>query len=622
MVLNYNSDVAGAKVKRPGYETFLNNPDSLNVYNMIHARLTSGRFVLRVSGTSIYKYAFTGSTWGSAVKTGIGYVANQSQVTGDPAQTDNYMDATTDYLAQGFKVNATASCQYVNVLLKKVGSPGNLTLRIETDTTGSPSGTLVNASATATITAASVGTSVTWITVKFATAFSLTSGTQYHLVIQPSATADGSNYIQWVGTTSNLYADGVLKISTNSGTSYAATASTLDAGFIVYSQTKCRMGSTVLNNLLILGNGGDYTMKYDGVTFTDMTSAPRCPIWLTYKGRAYCFRPDYAKSRGFFSKTFDPTSWTNDPNDVSTGNYFDIDPDFNGDVVGAEVIDDRIIVHKETGSYRIVPDEFGRPAEILPIPTKNVTTSHWAIKEVNGQSIYPARNGAYIHTGVKPSLLSYVVDDLFKGIVGTVRNDLCAGVWNNHYFLSAMGSITGGVMFEPGAISRIYTNAVLVYNSLLNEWYLYSFGHQPTCFETFNDTTDTEYLYFGDSSGNTWKYGVGTLDGTLPIHSELELWPSYVGQPDKQKDITEIAAFHNKGVESEIMFSFDGDEFEPLGDLRGDYSNKLVRDIGGGRRNVSFKVLDSSLTTGSIIYGFSADIYVWGRDEETKSLQI
>ena len=603
LVLNYNSDITGAKVKRPGYITFLNNPDSLQVYNLIEEKLSSGRFVLRVSGTSIYKYAFTGSTWGSTVKTGIGYVANQKQLIGDTAGTGNIMDATTDYLAQGFQVDTTANCAYINLLLLQVGTTGNLTVRIETDNAGSPSGTLVHANATATITATDVATTATWITVNF-TAFSLTANTQYHIVLRPSATADATNYIQWLGSTSNVYANGSLKLSTNSGTSYSPATTTLDGAFIVYSQTKCRMGHTVLYNKMILGNGGDYSMQYDGVTFANVTTAPRAKYWLTYKGRVYAFGVDYAPSRGFYSATASVTSWTNDPTDTSTGNWFDIDNDYNGDITGAEVIDDRIIVHKERGSYRLVPDEFGRVAEILPIPTLETAKSHWAINKPRGISLYASKNGAYGHQGITPTLLSKPIEDLYQGIVQTVMDDLPAGVWKDHYYLSAMGSITEGVRLG-GGVSRVFTNAVLVYNSLLNEWYLYSFAHKPTAFATWEDTSDIENLYFGDDLGNTFKFGTGTLDGTAPIHAEIEFWPIYLGVPDRLKDFDRIGFFTDKGMESELLYNFDGDDFKSLGSLSESCNNRLLADLGGNRRNIAFKVVDSSKVTGSVIYGVS-----------------
>ncbi len=68
---NLYTDVIGAKTKRPGYATFLNAPDSNPVRNLIYFELGNGatKRLLRVSGTKIYVYSFTGGVWGAVAKT-------------------------------------------------------------------------------------------------------------------------------------------------------------------------------------------------------------------------------------------------------------------------------------------------------------------------------------------------------------------------------------------------------------------------------------------------------------------------------------------------------------------------------------------------------------------------
>lgn len=77
---------------------------------------------------------------------------------------------------------------------KKIGTGQDLTIRVETDSSGEPSGTLVDANATATVTAASFSTSHTDENVTWGGSFALTKGTQYWLVFQVAST-DGANYL-------------------------------------------------------------------------------------------------------------------------------------------------------------------------------------------------------------------------------------------------------------------------------------------------------------------------------------------------------------------------------------------------------------------------------------------
>lgn len=96
--------------------------------------------------------------------------------------------------AQGFQVSSDSVCTTAELYLKDgpSGSPtDNITVRIETDNAGVPSDTLVDASATTTITAADVTGTYGFLTATFPGSFNLLAGVQYHLVASvPSQAAD------------------------------------------------------------------------------------------------------------------------------------------------------------------------------------------------------------------------------------------------------------------------------------------------------------------------------------------------------------------------------------------------------------------------------------------------
>lgn len=130
------------------------------------------------------------------------------------------LDAATKYASQGFQPTATGSVNTAKLHLMKLGSPGNLTVRVETDSTGSPSGTLAHANATATVSAADISASTFgFVNVAFAGSFTLNAATTYHLVIRPS-TADDSNKVL-LNANFGRYAVGEMKRSTDSGSSYS-----------------------------------------------------------------------------------------------------------------------------------------------------------------------------------------------------------------------------------------------------------------------------------------------------------------------------------------------------------------------------------------------------------------
>jgi hypothetical protein len=134
----------------------------------------------------------------------------------------------SDY-ATGISVGITG----VSVLLKKnTGTTTGLTVRIETDNNGVPSGTLAHANATGTITAFT-STSYVWKTVNF-TGASVAGSTHYHLVVKHTTEGTGDSRYYWRGdNTSPTYANG-------NRASYASGAWTADTGtdqnFVIFSK--------------------------------------------------------------------------------------------------------------------------------------------------------------------------------------------------------------------------------------------------------------------------------------------------------------------------------------------------------------------------------------------------
>jgi hypothetical protein len=108
---------------------------------------------------------------------------------------------------QSFKCTGADTYAKVDLYLQKVLLPtDNLTLRIETNNAGAPSGTLVDASATKTIAAAGVTTG--WNTFKFPAAFAMTAATTFWLVLARSGARDTNNYVLWWADSGASYADG------------------------------------------------------------------------------------------------------------------------------------------------------------------------------------------------------------------------------------------------------------------------------------------------------------------------------------------------------------------------------------------------------------------------------
>jgi hypothetical protein len=154
------------------------------------------------------------------------YAANNNKPTGIVADhgilayydsqnqdTDVLLQSTTapvkTKLAQSVYLTSKGSLTVAQLYLKKVGVPtGTLTLRVETDNAYSPSGTLADSNATATVLESSLSTAYGYIAFTFPAEFTLQAGVIYWLVLSTDRAASGVNYIAWGADNSTPSATG------------------------------------------------------------------------------------------------------------------------------------------------------------------------------------------------------------------------------------------------------------------------------------------------------------------------------------------------------------------------------------------------------------------------------
>jgi hypothetical protein len=142
--------------------------------------------------------------------------------------------ATNERRAQGFKPSVSRTVDRVSLWLKATGAPtDNLTVEIQTNSGGLPSGTVVTNGTSNAVAGTSIGSSYGWIAFDFPTLPQLTAGTQYHLVLKRSGPVDSANYYVWGADQSSPgYSDGAGSMY---GGSWQATSPATDHAFGVYN---------------------------------------------------------------------------------------------------------------------------------------------------------------------------------------------------------------------------------------------------------------------------------------------------------------------------------------------------------------------------------------------------
>jgi hypothetical protein len=140
--------------------------------------------------------------------------------------------ATNERRAQGFKIPVTSKVGRVSLWLKATGAPtDNLTVQIQTNSGGVPSGTVVTNGGSNPVAGSSVGASYGWVAFDFPVPPQLTGGAQYHLALGRSGPVDGANYYLWGADQSSPgYGDGAGSVY---GGSWQATSPATDHAFQV-----------------------------------------------------------------------------------------------------------------------------------------------------------------------------------------------------------------------------------------------------------------------------------------------------------------------------------------------------------------------------------------------------
>ena len=187
--------------------------------------------------------------------------------------------ATERAQAQSFQLAAGQTLKGLELYLKKnAGTPGDITVRIETNTAGVPSGTLADASATGTITAFTTAT-YSWVSINFSTSFALSASTVYWIVLKIAAGANDNNYAWGTDGSTPSYSNGNMAASADGGGTWTADTAK-DALFRVKgdsTEVNCSLVSVVGGTQKMLFgvgspssqvNGEARIYSFDGTTWT------------------------------------------------------------------------------------------------------------------------------------------------------------------------------------------------------------------------------------------------------------------------------------------------------------------------------------------------------------------
>lgn len=195
-------------------------------------------------------------------------------VSGTPSSSISFgqANATQDF-AQSFRVDDDMALNKVQVYIKRVGSgsPSNVTVSINSDSSGSV-GSVVYTSSTA-LTSTLVGSSYGWVDFYFPNNSVLQMGTTYWLVLNGATSS--TNYYT-IAANTNGYVNGVAKIGRNSSWSFPS-PSTLDGYFKVFlGGIPSTISGADQYNRLNVGSNGTGDVKASVVNYVNTPGTIYC----------------------------------------------------------------------------------------------------------------------------------------------------------------------------------------------------------------------------------------------------------------------------------------------------------------------------------------------------------
>lgn len=276
----------------------------MNGGSIVNGSIYSNGDIVATNGVTITGSAIAASPIATTTDQANDTPTPISSCTGSTCIT--FADSTgTQDIAQGFQISSAVGLNNIQFYIKKVGTPGNATVRIVNDASGVPS---TDTLMTGTLTASLVTTNFGWVTVSLPDTPVLDPGRTYWIVIDASSNA--SNY--YIIGANTGYGSGAGKIGRYSSSWSDTSPSGLDMYF------KLAIGGGVST----IGGSSYSTGVMVGTTGTDEAWAHTMK-GVTVSGPLYCQTSTYTNKSCNTSRA-DPTP---EPMPFSDNNLQDLKDD-------------------------------------------------------------------------------------------------------------------------------------------------------------------------------------------------------------------------------------------------------------------------------------------------------
>jgi len=180
--------------------------------------------------------------------------------------------------------------------------------------------------------------------------------------------------------------------------------------------------------------------------------------------------------------------------------------DDNSPITGLKATGEYLAVFKQDSIWIMVPAGFSELSGLNTyVPVRKVggigCVANSSIVEINGNLIFLAEDGVYAFDGNSAHKISEALDHFFLSINAGRRAFSAACHWRRKHCYVLSVSINGSGV----------NNRVLVYDYSVGAWFFWD-NVPAECWLQAEGQYDEETIYFGDTAGNIYQFGLSDTD--------------------------------------------------------------------------------------------------------------
>jgi hypothetical protein len=354
-----------------------------------------------------------------------------------------------------------------------------------------------------------------------------------------------------------------LLLTSDNGTTYYLNGSDVWTAALTGDTVKLKTRFATFLDRVVRVNGTDGCKSWDGTVGgsweaaggpLDIGNMPVGKFVIVYKDQLITAgvygNPDTIYISSIPDATTMTISWTAGNRSIT------VNPDDEGNITALGKIGDVLLIFKDDGMFRFNNRSTDTDRNI-PVGC----SSQESVCSASTVLTFWNKDGAWLTAGDAPKKISKRIQPWVDAV--TDHSAVATGTDGSHFFYS-VGNVTKG--------GRTYSNVVYRYSIDTQEWAVYSYAKRFTFFTVYKDGTEIK-MVGATNDADCHQLEVGHLDGTTPIHFEVESHEQDFGSRAAKKEVSETCFAYGTAMNGfTVSCMTNKTNWKTLGEAKGEVS--------------------------------------------------